>query len=291
MATKDELLAQAKDQGVDVPEGATKTEVQNLLDEHAKATETQGTDGAPEKVDGGDNAPVEPAGTTEQANSETDAAERVQPPVAANGLDAKASQEAYDANNSVSPVETPAEVKARELEDNADKVQTRKDEAVEADTKLGSSEEEAAAVRAGVDESALHNPKQNREPKNVFEESNQKVTEEERVAAQKVSDMSTSDREKNSPTPAEAAKTDAAQSAESNLGADIAGAIREATSGQKNFVIAADETVDPRFTIVRDKQTGEVMLRENETGHLSKVQLESLEEKEASIQGKEVEEV
>lgn len=82
------------------------------------------------------------------------------------------------------------------------------------------------------------------------------------------------------PTPAE------------NAGSDIARAISEGMKGatEKNFALQPDAGVEPRFSVVKNKQ-GEVMLRENESGVLSKIQLESIEEKEASIQGQEVEEV
>lgn len=88
-------------------------------------------------------------------------------------------------------------------------------------------------------------------------------------------------------TPVEAPK-----SAEANQGSEIAAAIAAGMKGatEKNFTLQPDAGVDPRFAVVRNKQ-GEIMLRENETGHLSKVQLESIEEKEASIQGQDVEEV
>lgn len=233
-----------------------------------------------------------PAGTTEEANASTDAAERVQPPVAANGLDADASDEAYEANTQVNPALTAAEVKEGEHESNEEKVETRKAEAVEVETELGTSEEEVAAQRAGVPKERLENPVQNREPKNVFEESNQKVTEEERQAAQKVSDMSTSDREENAPTPNEAANADATRTAETNQGADIAAALVQGLKDAKggNFELKADEGVEPRFSLVKNKE-GRVLVRENETGHLSEVQLKSIEEKEASIQDQEVEEL
>lgn len=234
-----------------------------------------------------------PAATTEDAN-QTDAIERLQPPRAATGLDPKASDEAYEVNNQVSPVETAVEVKSRENEDNAEHVEARKDESREVETDLGSSEEEAAAARAGVRPERLENEKQNREPKNVFEESNQKVTEEERQAAQEVSDMTTEQRVEDSPTPAEAAQTDAARTAETNQNSDIAAAIAEgfkaAGANDKKFQLKADEGVEPRFTLVRNKD-GDVMVRENETGHLSRLQLKSIEEQEASIQNQEVEEI
>lgn len=86
----------------------------------------------------------------------------------------------------------------------------------------------------------------------------------------------------------EKAKADAAQ------GHDIAAAITAglaAAKEDKSIKIVADDSVVARFTVVRNKETGEVMLRENETNVLSRVQLESIEEKEASIQGQEVEEV
>lgn len=80
---------------------------------------------------------------------------------------------------------------------------------------------------------------------------------------------------------------------ETNAGADIAAAIRDGLKSVKedNFVITADTGVEPRFSLVKSKETGEVLLRENESGQLSKIQLESIEEKEASIQDQEVEEL
>lgn len=340
MSAKDDLIAEAKEKGLTVPEGATKAEIQTLLDDNAKAVdEGEGTTPAevaaedieksgvqgvaagstentgagadePDAVSEGDNdedqtvAPqadgidgVErdhtPAGTTEEANA-GDAGERLQPPVAANGLSADASDEAYEANTQVNPHATAHEVKEAEAADNEAKVETRKAEAKVVETELGTSEEEAAAARAGVDKVALDNPKQNREPKNEFEVSNQKVTEEERQAAQEVSDMTTAAREDEAPTPNESAVVDAQRTAETNQGSAIADAIRAGLEGakeDKNIKIVGDDSVVPRFTVVKSKTTGEVMLRENETGVLSKVQLESIEEKEASIQTEEVEEV
>lgn len=234
-----------------------------------------------------------PAGTTEQANAETDAAERVQPPVAANGLSGEASAEAYEANTQVNPHATAQEVKEAELEENADKEATRRDEAREVETELGTSEEEAAAARAGVSGERLNDPKQNREPKNEFEASNQKVTEEERQAAQGVSDMTTADRESEAPSPNEAAATDAGHTTATNQGNEIAAAIADGFRRSKDdsFALQEEPGVDHRFTLVKNKQTGEVMIRENETGTLSKIQLLSLEEKEADVQATEVEEL
>lgn len=77
-------------------------------------------------------------------------------------------------------------------------------------------------------------------------------------------------------------------------GSEIALAIREGLASNKEdkrIKITADRSVQSRFAIVKDKQTGEIMLRENATGHLSKVQLQSIEEKEASLQNREVEPV
>lgn len=340
MSNKDELLAEAKKKNIDVPEGATKAEVQTLLDEHEnqeqgsqdettpaeqaeKDVEKSGVQGLTEgEAENDGNDPSEPdlksdgandedqtvpahpeadgvdrdhtpAGTTEEANSETDAGERIQPPVAANGLNPQASDEAYEANNEVNPFASPSEVKEAELEENAEKVQTRKDEAKEVDTKLGTSEEEAAAARAGVQADRLNNPKQNREPRNEFEQSNQKVTEEERQAAQEVSDMTTHDRQNEAPTPNEAARNDAQRTAGTNQGNEIATAIAEGfrRSKEDNFRLQKEPGVEPRFTLVRARSTGEVMIRENETGTLSKIQLLSLEEKEADVQATEVEEL
>ena len=55
--------------------------------------------------------------------------------------------------------------------------------------------------------------------------------------------------------------------------------------------ISADKSVQSIFAVVRSKVTGDVMIRENSTGVLSKVQLKSLEEQEASMQDEEVEEI
>lgn len=85
------------------------------------------------------------------------------------------------------------------------------------------------------------------------------------------------------PAPVEPAK---------NEGSDIANAIREglaSTKEDKRIKITADKSVRSMFSVVRSKRTGEIMLRENATGTLSKVQLQSLEEKEASLQSEEVE--
>lgn len=73
---------------------------------------------------------------------------------------------------------------------------------------------------------------------------------------------------------------------------DIASAIAEGfkRSKEDSFTLVAEEGIDPRFTIVKNK-SGDVMIRENETGHLSNIQLLSLEEKEASIQNQDVEEL
>lgn len=285
-----------------------KSGVQGIVDSESEvdgddpATPDAQSDGAndedqtvPAQADGIDGVDRDhtPAGTTEEANSETEAGERIQPPVAANGLSPEASDEAYEANTQVNPAATASEVKEAENEDNAEKVETRRAEAKEVETELGSSEEEAAAARAGVQPERLSDPKQNREPKNEFEQSNQKVTEEERQAAQEVSDMTTKAREDESPTPAEGAANDAQRSAETNQGSEIATAIAEGFKRSKDdhFVLEADPGVNPRFTLVKNKETGEVMIRENETGTLSKVQLLSIEEKEADVQNTQVEEL
>lgn len=76
-------------------------------------------------------------------------------------------------------------------------------------------------------------------------------------------------------------------------GSEIAQAISEGlakATGKKGFEVTVDDSVDHRFSVVKNAE-GEVMVRENETGVLSKVQLKSLEEKEASLQGQKVEEV
>ena len=75
-------------------------------------------------------------------------------------------------------------------------------------------------------------------------------------------------------------------------GSEIASAIAEGfkKSKESNFAFTGEEGIDHRFSVVKNKD-GEVMLRENESGTLSKIQLLSIEEKEASIQGQDVEEI
>jgi hypothetical protein len=78
-----------------------------------------------------------------------------------------------------------------------------------------------------------------------------------------------------------------------NQGSDIAQAIVAGlkASDNKSFALQEDPGVEHRFSLVKNKQTGEVMIRENETNTLSKIQLMSLEEKEADVQSTEVEEL
>lgn len=174
---------------------------------------------------------------------------------------------------------------AADAEENAAKEQAARDAAKAVDTKLGSSKEESAAARAGVGEENLENPKQNREPKNEGEKENQKVTEQERKAAQKASDMKAKTHNENAPTPGEQGEADASEG--------LTAAINNlAKAGNKdNFVLQAEEGVEPRFSLVRNKSTGEVLLRDNGDGTLSQIQLKSLEEKENDLQGTEVEEL
>lgn len=77
-----------------------------------------------------------------------------------------------------------------------------------------------------------------------------------------------------------------------NEGSDIAQAIAEGfkRSKEDSFELRADEGVENRFSLVKNKN-GEVMLRDNADGTLSKLQLESIEEKEASIQDQDVTEL
>ncbi len=262
-----------------------KTDASNREDQTV-ATQADGVDGV--------DRDHTPAGTVAEANK-TDAGERIEPPVSANGLSPESTDEAYNANNSTVPGETPSESKEREHSENADKEATRTAEAKAVDTELGTSEEEAAAARAGVQPERLSDPVNNREPKNEFEQSNQKVTEEERQAAQKVSDMTTAAREDEAPTPAEGAAADAQRSAATNQGNDIAEAIaagfKRASDGRDNFELQPEEGITPRFSLVRNKSNGEVLLRDNGDGTLSQIQLKSLEEKENDLQGTEVEEL
>jgi len=238
----------------------------------------------------------------------------VTPPVAT-GTSA-ATEEALEANTQVDPANTAAEVVESEAKDNEAKVEERKAGAEEVTPTKGDSPEEKAAKRAGVPEERMtgarigrvvekdadgkevvvdegHEGVQNRNPRNQFEKENQKVTEQERKAAQERSNMSTEKRVETAETPAEVAQKDAANTAAVNQGSEIASAIAAGLKDAKgdNFKLQADAGVEPRFSLVKNKNTGEVLLRENETGHLSQLQLKSIEEKEASVQDQDVEEL
>lgn len=76
----------------------------------------------------------------------------------------------------------------------------------------------------------------------------------------------------------------------SQIAAAIAKGMENVGKGRP-IKISADHSVQSMFAVVRSKTTGEVMIRENSTGVLSKVQLKSLEEQEASLQNEEVEEI
>lgn len=203
------------------------------------------------------------------------------------GSESADSQDEGSEGADVTPVvsDEDAATAAAEAEENAAKEQAARDAAKAVDTKLGSSKEESAAARAGVGEENLENPKQNREPKNEGEKENQKVTEQERKAAQKASDVKAKTHNENAPTPGEQGEADASEG--------LTAAINNlAKAGNKdNFVLQAEEGVEPRFSLVRNKATGEVLLRDNGDGTLSQIQLKSLEEKENDLQGTEVEEL
>lgn len=203
------------------------------------------------------------------------------------------SDELHAKNVALNPENPTTESKDDQNKAVDEKVQSHKDGAKEVDTKLGTSKEEKAAERAGVGEPLLDNPKQNREPKNEFEKANQTVTEAERKAAQKESDLSTKDREKNAEAPKETAQNDAQKTTEVNQGSEIAAAIADGFKRSKDdsFVLEEEPGIEHRFSLVRNKSTGDVMLRENETGALSNIQLLSIEEKEADVQSAEVEEL
>ena len=72
---------------------------------------------------------------------------------------------------------------------------------------------------------------------------------------------------------------------------ELASVLREAISGSKNFQITVDENVKSRFSLVKDSETGEVMLRDNDEGTLSEIQMKSLKEKKADLLAREYEEL
>lgn len=91
------------------------------------------------------------------------------------------------------------------------------------------------------------------------------------------------EKEMSAPAPAPAPATSEAS--------ELASVLREAISGSKNFQIAVDENVKSRFSLVKDSETGEVMLRDNDEGTLSEIQMKSLEEKKAELLAREYEEL
>lgn len=93
---------------------------------------------------------------------------------------------------------------------------------------------------------------------------------------------------KKSETPAAVAQSDI--SAAQAIGEAIAKGLADSKE-EKKMVVSVDESVQPRFSLVRDQSTGEVLTRENETGVLSQLQLKSLEEKQNDLQNRDVEEV
>lgn len=93
--------------------------------------------------------------------------------------------------------------------------------------------------------------------------------------------------EKEMPAPAPATPATPATGEASEL----ASVLREAISGSKNFQIAVDENVKSRFSLVKDNETGEIMLRDNDEGTLSEIQMKSLEEKKADLLAREYEEL
>lgn len=88
--------------------------------------------------------------------------------------------------------------------------------------------------------------------------------------------------EKEMPAPATPATGEASE---------LASVLREAISGSKNFQIAVDENVKSRFSLVKDNETDEIMLRDNDEGTLSEIQMKSLEEKKADLLAREYEEL
>lgn len=91
--------------------------------------------------------------------------------------------------------------------------------------------------------------------------------------------------EKEMPAPAPAPAPATSEASE------LASVLREAISGSKNFQITVDKNVKSRFSLVKDSETGEVMLRDNDEGTLSEIQMKSLEEKKADLLAREYEEL
>jgi len=137
-------------------------------------------------------------------------------------------------------------------------------------------------------------------PESTLEEQNKEMTPEEKEkaeAAKKATEEALKKEEEEAQAAIEEQKRleeEAKNPPKKSEGSEIASAIREGLKEgkeDKRIKITADKSVKSMFSVVKNKQTGEVMIRENATGVLSKVQLKSLEEKEADLQKQEVEEI
>lgn len=113
-----------------------------------------------------------------------------------------------------------------------------------------------------------------------------------RRTAQKEAELKTKEQEKKADEPKVTGKN-----AEVNQGEAIANALREGLSSvaesskkDEKFIVGSDPNVRHRFSVVRNKD-GEVFVRDNEENSISAVQIQSLEEKDASVQNQDVEEL
>lgn len=150
-----------------------------------------------------------------------------------------------------------------------------------------------AEIQEAIDNRKAENESADVTPAEEAEKTPEEIEAEEKAAKEAAEAQAKADAEQKA-AEEEQARLEADAKAPKSEGSEIASAIREGLSAgkeDKRIKITTDKRVRSQFTMVRNKQTGEIMLRENATGVLSKVQLKSIEEKERDLQKQEIEEI
>lgn len=91
-------------------------------------------------------------------------------------------------------------------------------------------------------------------------------------------------------TPAPAPEPATSAPVDSTAAAIVEGMKAIADGNKKKIKITVDRGIEHRFSVVKSKSTGKIMVRENATGLISEVQMQSLEEKKSEQNAAEYEE-
>ena len=119
----------------------------------------------------------------------------------------------------------------------------------------------------------------------------EELTEENTVKEiQAKLDELAADTEETIVAPAPATPEQAPAPVDPTAAAIIEGMKAVADAGKKKIKITSDRGIEHRFSVVKSKSTGKFMVRENATGLISEVQMQSLEEKKAEQNASEYEE-